>query len=175
MSTEPYDPFKENPGFIEWNVVGVDKTDTTWELRLIGRNREWIARVRIKKANLKDELEKGILSLTDADNYPYTAREDHGITIINRDTCYMTEVCLENGSQENVDRTYKTYEDIKDNVIAIMAKTNAKKSRATYLEWKELPQTPLENPINSFEPHKCYFGLPHIVYMHLIGQLCTNI
>ncbi len=175
MSTESYDAFKENPGFTLWNVVGVDKTDTTWDIRLIGRDREHIARVRIKKANLQEELANGILSLTDADNYPYTAREDHGITIINRNTCYMTQVGIENGSQENVDRTYKTYEDIKDNVIAIMAITNAKASRATYLEWKELPQTPLENSINSFEPRKCYFDLPYIVYMHLVGQLCTNI
>jgi hypothetical protein len=170
MSTESYDHFKENPGFIEWNVVGVDKTDITWELRLIGRKKERIANVRIKKANLQEELAKGVLSLP-----TYNAGEDHGITIVNGTTCYMTEVSLEYASQENLDRVLKTYEGLEENCIAIMAITNAKKSLETYKKWKELSQTPLENPINSFEPRKCYFGLPYIVYMHLVGQLCTTI
>jgi hypothetical protein len=171
----PYDHFKENPGFTLWNVVGVDKKENTWNIDLVGRDREHIARVRIKKANLQEELTNGILSLTDADNYPYTAREDHGITIVNRNTCYMIEVCFENGSQENVNRHYKIYEGLQDNDIGIMAMSNARGSRATYLKWKALPQTPLENPINSFEKRECYFGLPYIVYMHLVGQLCTVI
>lgn len=175
MADQPYDHFKENPGFTLWNVVKVDKKENTWNIDLVGRDREHIARVRIKKANLQEELTNGILSLTDADNYPYTAREDHGITIVNRNTCYMTEVQVEFGSQFNVDHTYKTYEGLQDNDIAIMAITNARNSRATYEKWKALPQTPLENAITSVEKRECYFGLPYIVYMHLVGQLCTVI
>jgi hypothetical protein len=84
-------------------------------------------------------------------------------------------VQVEDGSQFNVDHTYKTYADLQDNHIGIMAITNAKASRASYEKWKALPQTPLENAITSVEKRECYFGLPYIVYMHLVGQLCTVI
>ena len=176
-----YDHFKENPGFILWNVANVTRPDEkTWNLELIGREEEWIANVQIQKKTMAETLD-GVLSLDSTNKKPYTAGEDYGITIVSRDLVYHTEVEIQNVSKEYNETCLKRYTDagLENNEIYKMAKGDYENGRAQYEAWKVLPQTPLENGINTYHEEatkrKCYFGLPHIVYMHLVGQLCTNI
>jgi len=172
-----FDHFKENPGFILWNVVNVKRPDeNTWEFELIGREKEWTGTARIQKKTLA-QVQEGILSLDSPNKKPWSAREDCGLTIVSREAVYQSEVETANANVEYNERYLKNYTDagLENNVIYKMARSGFEKTRANYEAWKELPQMPLENPINSIEPLKCYFGLPHIVYMHLVGQLCTNI
>lgn len=171
MST--YDHFAQNPSFKLWNVVTVKKlNDKTWEINLIGREKEMIATTCIRKMTLAEVQER-------VSSVPvfYCAREDTGITVINKDECYMTTVAVCNASKEDGESKMKHYLDagLEDNVIYKMVKRDYETTRMAYELWKALPQTPLENPINTWEPRKCYFGLPNVVYMHLVGQLCANI
>lgn len=168
-----YDHFKQNPGFQLWNVVEVVQPDEkTWKFGLISRDKERVAIVEIRKMTLA-ELQKQI---TDVAVF-YCAREDTGITIINNTESYITSVAIHNTSQKDYEDYVKHWQDngLTDNVVFKMGKKLRETAIADYAAWKQLPQTPLENPINSWEPRKCYFGLPQIVYMHLVGQLCTNI
>jgi hypothetical protein len=175
-----YNAFTENPGFKLWNVANVKRPDeTTWEFELIGREKEMIATATIKKLTLA-EVQQGILSLDAAGSggKPWSAREDCGFTIVNRDAVYETYVSIEaDVSLQYGEAKLKSYLDagLQENVIYKMAKKNAENARAKYEAWKALPQSPLENAIKSKEPLVCYFGLPTIVYMHLVGQLSTNI
>lgn len=160
---------KENPGFILWNVVEVDRKEGEWNLRLVGRDKETFATAQIQKKTLA-ELQEGLLALKQ-----FSAAEDCGITIVNRESCYQTEVCVYNASESDLESRLKGFEDLKSNAMYDGLKKEIEWTRVTYRELKALPAIPLENPVNSTEPIKCYFGLPHIVYMHLVGQLCTTI
>lgn len=164
-----YDAMKENPGFILWNVVEVDRKEGEWNLRLVGRDKETIATARIQKKTLA-KLQEGLLALKQ-----FSAAEDCGITIVNQDSCYQTEVCVYNASESYLESRLKGFEGLESNVMYDGLKKEIEWTRATYRKWKGLPATPLENPVNSTEPIKCYFGLPAIVYMNLVGQLCTTI
>ena len=172
-----YDAFKENPGFILWNVVNVKRPDeNTWNLELIGREKEWIAKVRIQKKTMA-QVQEGILSLDSPNKKPWSAREDCGLTIVSRDAVYQTEVETANANKEYNEYYLKQYTDagLENNEIYKMARNGFEKTLADYEAWKDLPQKPLENPVNTLKPLSCYFGLPTIVYMHLVGQLSTNI
>ena len=175
-----YDAFAENPGFQLWNVVAVRRPDKmTWEFELIGRENECIAMATIRRHTVAD-LQTSLLSRgsNDGSKEPWAATEDCGITIVSRDACYLTEIqlCL-NLSLQYREKRLKSYVDagLVENPIYKMALRDFDAARAKYDAWKALPQIPLENPLNSKEPLKCYFGLPQIVYMHLVGQLCANI
>lgn len=173
-----YDPWKENPGYMMWNVVGVEKRENEWNIRLVGRDKEVYATAWIRKKNLPEELEKGLLSLnsaTDQSRPVSVGREDCAYTIVDRNTCYVTEVAVYNASKEYADDTRKHYAGQENNPYCANVFKELETTRATYEEWKALPQAPLENAINSVDPIKCYFGLPVIVYMHMVGQLSTVI
>ncbi len=173
-----YDSWKENPGYEMWNVVGVEKRENEWTIRLIGRDKEVYANVWVRKKSLPEELEKGLLSLnsaTDQSKPVNVGREDCGYTIVDRNTCYVTEVTEYNASKEYADYTRKHYAGQENNPYCTNVFKELETMRATYEEWKALPQTPLENPVSAMNPIKCYLGLPEIVYMHLVGQVSTVI
>ena len=173
-----YDAWKENPGFEMWNVVGVEKLENEWNIRLVGRDKEIYAFVWIRKKNLPEEIEKGFLSLnsaTDQTKPVSVGRENCAYTIIDRNTCYVTEISEYNASKEYADDTKKHYAGQENNPYCASVFKNLETTRATYEKWKALPQVPLENPVSAMSPIKYYLGLPVIVYMHLVGQLCTVI
>jgi hypothetical protein len=167
MST--YDHFKENPGFKLWNVVNVKKPDEkTWRMDLINREKDEIAIVDIRKMTLA-ELQTRINEF----NAFYCAREDMGITVINTNECYMTGVAIHNTSQKNYEDHIKHFEEhgLTDNIVFKMGKKDRETAMAMYEAWKNLPQQPLENCINTWEPRKCYFGLPNSICTWLVNYV----
>jgi len=163
--------------FIFWNVVSVNRpANATWTINLIGRDTESIAMVHIKKTTVA-EAQGGILSLNCAGDQtkPVAMGEDCGITIVSRDACYQTDISIYNSSEEEGKRIAAAYAGLEENAIAKMAKERYENSRNLYLKWKDLPQTPLEDCASRHELKMWYLGLPHIVFMHLVGQLCVDL
>lgn len=164
-----YDAMKENPGYILWNVVGVETQANEWNIRLVGRDKPTFATARIRKKTLA-ELQEDLLALKG-----FSAGEDCGISIVNRGACYQTEVCVYTASESYLESRLKAFNGLENNVMFAGLKKEIEWTRETYGKLKALPALPLENPVNSTDPLKCYFGLPVIVYMHLVGQLSTKI
>jgi hypothetical protein len=159
------DASKKSAEFIRWNVVSAENDGKTWTMKLVGREKEWIGRVRIRKMTLSELQEKWLSQKMDAN-------EACAWTIVNTEACYMTEVETEDASKEGIAAYMKNFESLKTSEMYFILQRQLQKARAEYEEWSGMPQMPLEDPITS---PKCYYELPAIVYMHLVGQLCTVI
>lgn len=160
--------------FIQWNVATVKKEGGEWTLLMVSREGEELATVRIRKMTLA-ELQENTLSGDDKRRGgPWTAHEGCAITVLNRDECYMTEVQTENVSKKAIDYLIANYNARATDQERAEFKAGLETSRALYEKLKTLPSVPLENGA-LVETMRPYFGLPVLVYMHLVGQMCTEI
>jgi hypothetical protein len=166
--------------FEYWDVVKVTKDPSKWTIHLVNRSSDLtkssefeLATVTIQKMTLA-ELQTTVLS-----DPSFRAHEGLGISVVTSEQVYMTRLETEQlyTTDKKLEEFLVGFQGKEDHPNYAKIKKQFEESYAKGLEWSTQlsNRIPLEDYCVEETEGKLYFGLPEIVYVHMVGQLMTPI